>query len=329
MYNPHIVKRVLTYCLLCFLITTIPYPQIISAQDPELKFNHITTRDGLSQNTVACIFQDSRGFMWFGTEGGLDKYDGRSFTNYHYNPSDTSSLLGNYFSNIVEDSIGNLWIGSERGLNMFDRSHNNFIRYEHDANDPSGLSGTSVLSIFEDREGNLWVGSSGGDFSRFDPYNKNFVRFPHNESGSGSLSKNICSIYEDSRNNIWVGTLTGDLSLFDREKEVFTPIYYQNAKLSNSEIKSITGDSKDNIWVGTYRNGLYVINFSGKGDPEIVHYINDVNDPGSISSNDIFTVFEDSHNRIWIGTENRGLNLFDRKRGNFLHSHQIPLMKKV
>ncbi|MDX2429962.1 MAG: two-component regulator propeller domain-containing protein [Bacteroides sp.] len=316
------MKSIFTYCLFWFLITTIAYPQIIAAQDLDLRFTEITTRDGLSQNTVSCILQDSRGFMWFGTQDGLDKYDGRSFTNYHYNPDDTTSLLGTFISGIVEDAYGNLWIGTERGVNMFDRSHNNFLRYEHDANDPSSLSGTAVLAIFEDRTGNLWVGSSGGMLSRFDRHNKNFVHFQ--QADSGNLSKDICSIYEDSRNNIWIGTMNGDLSLFDREKEEFTPFYYQNAKFSNNDIKSITSDSNDNIWISTFRRGLYRMNYSGKGDPEIVHYMNDVNDAGSISSNNIFTVLEDSNGRLWIGTENGGLNLFDRKNEKFIAFKSDP-----
>jgi len=318
------VKNLLTYCVLVFLIKIIAYPQILSAQYPDLKFEHITTVDGLSQNTVSCILQDSKGFMWFGTQDGLNKYDGYSFTNYHYNPHDTTSILGIFIFSIIEDSAGNLWIGTESGINMFDRSNNNFVRYEHDANDPSSLSGSEVRAVFEDSEGNLWVGSKGGNLDRFDRDSKKFVHFQHDANDSGSLSKDICAIYEDSNNHLWVGSLNGNFSLFDRENELFIPIYYKNEKLSDHEIWNITGDSKDNIWISTYRSGLYAMRFSGDGEPEIVHYLNDINDAGSISSNDIFTVFEDSNGRLWIGTENGGLNLFDSDKGKFIRYRSDP-----
>ncbi len=322
--NSPIVKKLIVNCFLALLISIIAHPQIISAQDPDLKFKHITTRDGLSQNTVSCIFQDSRGFMWFGTQDGLGKYDGHSFTNYHHQTDDTTSILGTSIFSIIEDTHGNLWIGTERGLNMFDRSRNIFVRYEHDPNDSSSLSGNEVRAVFEDSRGDMWVGSTGGDLNRFDRENRKFIRYQHDKNDSERLSEDVFSIYEDSRNNLWIGTSNGDFSLFDRDAKVFIPVHYRNKKLSNHEIWNITGDSEGNIWISTYRSGLYVMHYSGKGDPEIKHYVNDVNDEGSISSNNIFTVFEDSQGRIWIGTENEGLNLYDRVNGKFIRFRSDP-----
>jgi ligand-binding sensor domain-containing protein/signal transduction histidine kinase len=318
------VKKLLTNCFLALLTSILAHPQIISAQEPDLKFKHITTRDGLSQNTVSCIFQDSRGFMWFGTQDGLGKYDGHSFTNYHHQTDDTTSILGTSIFSIIEDAHGNLWIGTERGLNMFDRSRNIFVRYEHDPNDSSSLSGNEVRAVFEDSRGDMWVGSTGGDLNRFDRENRKFIRYQHDKNDSERLSEDVFSIYEDSGNNLWIGTSNGDFSLFDRDTKVFVPIHYRNKKLSNNEIWNITGDSEGNIWISTYRSGLYVMHYSGEGDPEIKRYVNDVNDGGSISSNDIFTVFEDSQGRIWIGTENEGLNLYDRDNGKFIRFRSDP-----
>ncbi|MFO7670063.1 MAG: two-component regulator propeller domain-containing protein [Bacteroidales bacterium] len=322
------LKKQFAYCFLVLLTSIIAHPQIISAQDPDLKFKHITTRDGLSQNTVSCIFQDSRGFMWFGTQDGLGKYDGHSFTNYHHHTDDTTSILGTSIFSIIEDTHGNLWIGTERGLNMFDRSRNIFVRYEHDPNDSSSLSGNEVRAVFEDSRGDMWIGSTGGDLNRFDRENKKFIRYQHDKKDSERLSEDVFSIYEDSRNNLWIGTSNGDFSLFDRDAKVFIPVRYRNKKLSNHEIWNITGDREDHIWISTYRSGLYVMHYSGEGDSEIKHYVNDVNDVGSISSNDIFTVFEDSNGRIWIGTENEGLNLYDRDRGKFIRFRSDPFDEK-
>ncbi len=318
------MKSILTFCVLWILITTITYPQNISAQKTDLKFEHITTVDGLSQSTVSCILQDSKGFMWFGTQDGLNKYDGYSFTHYQYDPGDSTSMLGNFIHTIIEDVKGNLWIGTESGLNMFDQSNNNFVRYKHDVNDPSSLSGTEVRSIFEDSEGRLWVGSTGGDLARLDRNTGKFVHFRHDEADPERLSEDISSIYEDSRKNLWVGSFNGNLSLFDREKESFIPVYYHSEKLSNNRIWNITGDREGIIWISTYRNGLYSMRFSDDGNPELVHYVKDFNDAGSISSNSIITVSEDSNGRLWIGTENGGLIIFDRENAKFITLRSDP-----
>ncbi|MDA3824067.1 MAG: hypothetical protein PF450_15840, partial [Bacteroidales bacterium] len=192
------MKSLLSICVICLLIPKIAYSQNISAQNADLKFEHISTIDGLSQSTVLCILQDSKGFMWFGTQDGLNKYDGYSFTQYHYDLGDSSSILGNFIFCLLEDAKGNLWIGTDRGLNMFDRVNNTFVRYQHDANDPSSLGGTEVRDICEDSEGRLWVGSPGGDLARLDRDTKKFVHFRHDVAGPDRLSQNICSIYEDS-----------------------------------------------------------------------------------------------------------------------------------
>jgi len=264
--NKILLSGVLTFLL---LIQT----QLISAQDSDHKFKHITTVDGLSQSTVSCILQDSKGFMWFGTQGGLNKYDGYTFTHYLYDPNDSTSILGNYIFSLIEDRQGNLWIGTENGLNMFDRSNNTFVRYQHVENDQSSLIGNEVRTIFEDSDGRLWVGVAGGDLARLDPNSGKFVYIRHDEADPERLSQDITSIFEDSRKNLWVGSFTGNLSLFDREKESFSPIYYQNEKLSNDRIWNITEDREGTIWISTYRDGLYSMRFPDDGNPEIAHYV--------------------------------------------------------
>lgn len=318
------MKSIFTFCVLWFLSTTIAYPQNNSAQKIDLKFEHIGTVDGLSQSTVSCMLQDSKGFMWFGTQDGLNKYDGYSFTSYHFDPADSSSILGNYIFSIIEDSKGNLWIGTESGLNMFDQVNNTFVRYQHDEDDPSSLSGTEVRAILEDSEGRLWVGSTGGDLARLDRNTGKFVHFRHDVGDPERLSEDIYSIYEDSSKKLWVGSFNGNLSLFDREKESFIPVYYQGEKLSNNRIWNITGDREGIIWISTYRDGLYSMGFADDGSPELVHYVNDIKDAGSISSNFIITAFEDSNGQLWIGTENGGLILFDRENEKFITHRSDP-----
>ncbi len=317
------MKKPHTFCILLFSLIIGTAAKSTYAQSSDLKFKHITTADGLSQNTISCILQDSKGFMWFGTQDGLNKYDGSSFTHYHHDPYDSTSILGILIHCIVEDQNGNLWIGTESGLNMFDPSRNQFIRYQHDEDDPTSISGNAVGAIHMDSEGNLWLGVYGGGLDLFDPQNNHFIHCQDNGNEPGRLSSNIRAIHEDAHNNLWLGSINGDISIFDRELKTFTPFYLQNKNLTVSSIQGITSDRENNIWISTYRSGLYVIH-NVNGEPSIEHFQNDPRDAGSISSNDVFTIFEDSNGRIWVGTENKGLNEYDRKSGKFIRYYSDP-----
>src|SRR4030042_1758899 len=129
------------FCILVFILQVAVCQLNVSAQFRDPEFEHITTRDGLSQSTVTCMLQDSKGFMWFGTQTGLNKYDGYNFTVYHDDPA---GLLGSFIFRIIEDRNGNIWVGTDGGLNMFDGAKNNFISYQTDENDPGSMSGTEV-----------------------------------------------------------------------------------------------------------------------------------------------------------------------------------------
>jgi ligand-binding sensor domain-containing protein/signal transduction histidine kinase len=318
-------KYLSRFCTIIALLKILFFSFNAFAQDRNLKFEHLTTKDGLSQSTITCILQDSKGFMWFGTQDGLNKYDGYNFTIFRRDPDNPASIKGSFVFEIIEDSKGNLWIGTESGLNLFDRANNGFVHYQRDVNDPNSLIGNEVRAVFEDSRYNLWIGTTGGGLNLFDRDNEKFIHYHHNESDPNSLSSNdIYSVYEDNRKNLWIGSMQGDLDLFDRENKVFHHYYYKNKKLSNNEIWNITGDRDSNLWICSYRSGLYKLSFPDNGESEFTHYMHDDNDVNSISGNAIFTVFEDSKERLWVGTENEGLNLFDEENNKFIHYRSDP-----
>ena len=127
------------------------------AQAPTLRFEHLTQDQGLSESTVNSIVEDHKGFMWFGTYDGLNRYDGASFIIYRNDPRDPRSLSGNRIerNNLLEDREGVLWIGTNNGLNRYDRDTDTFQRYKRDEQDPSSLSSNVVYVVYEDREGEL------------------------------------------------------------------------------------------------------------------------------------------------------------------------------
>jgi ligand-binding sensor domain-containing protein len=167
----HIVRLFIVFSFL--FISKLSFPQF-----PEPKFEHLSIEQGLSQNSVYCIVQDIRGFMWFGTLDGLNKYDGYSFTVYKHDPKDLQSLSSNDINSIYEDQSGVLWIGTiSGGLNKFDREKETFTHYKHDPDNPQSLSGNDVLSIYEDQTGVLLIGTDGGGLNKFDREKETFTHY--------------------------------------------------------------------------------------------------------------------------------------------------------
>ncbi len=170
------------------------------AESPDLKFERITTQQGLSQSTVYAILQDSKGFMWFGTEDGLNKYDGYNFTVYRFDQNDPSSLGGNKIQAIHEDKEGQLWIGTVGGgLNKFNRNKERFTRYQSDPKNPQSLSSNEVVSIYEDKNGIFWLGTWKGGLNKFDKKTGQFTSYQHDDKNPDSIAFNdVYTIYEDS-----------------------------------------------------------------------------------------------------------------------------------
>ncbi|MGD2090235.1 MAG: two-component regulator propeller domain-containing protein [Candidatus Aminicenantes bacterium] len=297
------------------ILTVMVFAANVFAQKDNIHFEHISLEHGLSQNTVECILQDSQGFMWFGTQDGLNKFDGYTFTVYRNNPEDRTSLSSNFVYCILEDSDGSLWIGTNGGgLNQFDGKRETFTRFQHQGNNPRSLINNSVRSILEDSTGRLWIGTEAG-LNRFDEKQETFTRYQHQADNPGSLSNNrIRSIFEDSTGRLWIGT-EGGLNRFNGKQETFTRYQHEAdnpGSLSNNSVRSIFEDSTGRLWFGT-EGGLN--RFDGKQET-FTGYQHQADNPGSLSNNSVRSIFEDSTGRLWIGTEG-GLNQFDGKQETF------------
>ena len=143
--------------------------EILFSSNRDIRFRNISLEEGLSQSVVSCILQDSKGFMWFGTQDGLNKYDGYGFKVYRPDPENPKSISHNTITVLHEDHLGALWIGTDgRGLNKFDQETEQFIHYQREPNDPTSLSSNSVRAIHEDRSQVLWIGTDNG-LNRFHP----------------------------------------------------------------------------------------------------------------------------------------------------------------
>jgi ligand-binding sensor domain-containing protein/signal transduction histidine kinase/DNA-binding response OmpR family regulator len=299
-------------------------PSAGNAQGNRLKFKHISGEQGLSNSTVENIFQDSRGFIWFGTRDGLNRYDGYQMLVYRYDQKDTASISDNFIRYIYEDRNKVLWVGTINGLNRFNPVTNNFTRYKYNASDPGSLSNNVVNCIYQDAAGDLWISTYGGGINLLKPGQNRFIHFRHSTSKPESLSDDrVNYLFEDSRNNLWVGTENG-LNLFNRQSGSFRSFQYLSdfsTNKTNNVIRIIKEDRKGNLILGTEDNGLIIFNYQKK---LFRQYSHEEKNPSSLASNLIRSILVDRKDNIWIGSVNGGLDLFDELTGSFIHYQNEP-----
>jgi len=290
----------------------------------EVRFTHLTSKNGLSSDSVIGVAQDDRGFMWFTTLQGLNRYDGYDFKVYKNDPENPNSLSGDSLRELFIDRTGLIWIGTwENGLNKFDPVTEQFTRYQHDPNNVNSLSHDSVREVYVDRQGVVWVGVLNGGLNRLNPENDQFIHYRHDPDDPHSLSDNgVFAIYEDRAGVLWVGTQKGGLNKFDRETEQF--ITYKHDpndphSLSLNSIRSIYEDREGVLWIATNGGGL---NQFDRETEKFIRYQHDPDDPHSLSNDVLWPIYEDRGGRLWIGTRGGGLNRFDRETKKFVHYRQ-------
>ncbi|REL24619.1 GHKL domain-containing protein [Rhodohalobacter sp. SW132] len=305
-----------TFCL--FLFLNIWALSGFSQSPGQLKLDHLTIEDGLSQSSGLAILQDRYGYMWFGTLNGLNKFNGYDFTIYEYDAADSTSLTSSHISYLFEDSRGNLWIGTTgAGINLYNRKKDNFSNYRTDYVDHHlSISDNSVSSIIEGPGDKFWIGTNSG-LNLFDRDTEEFIHFYAVDDQPKTLSSsNITSLFLDSSETLWIGTTKG-LNYWDDMTGTFG--HYKNDpsdpySISHNVVSAIYEDTSGNLWVGTNEGGLHMFDPS---EEKFYNYRYDEDDPYSISGNSILTILEDSRDVLWIGTENQGLNVFDREEQIF------------
>jgi len=310
------ISNTTKFLLFFFLLISIQ----IFPQKGKYRFEHLTTGNGLFQNVVYSVLQDSRGFLWVGTQDGLNRYDGYNFKVYKHESGNPNSISHNEIETIFMDKDEILWIGTlGGGLNKYDSETENFISYKTDKSDQFSISSNLIMTIYEDKEGVLWIGTDGGGLNRFDRSSNQFISFKNDSSDSSSLSNDkVYAICEDRSGNLWIGTYGGGLNKFNRTTGKF--IHYkhdpQNPRsLSSDKVYRIYEDNEGIMWIGTYLGGLNkLVAFTEKdGSPEFVHFIShNFLASNSLGNNTIWALLEDSKGIFWIGTQ-WGLNICDKE----------------
>jgi ligand-binding sensor domain-containing protein/signal transduction histidine kinase len=293
--------------------TTGPTP--IPPNTP-LRFSSLSLEQGLSQSVVNVTYQDSEGYLWFGTQDGLNRYDGYHFTIFRPDPDDPFSLNDRQINTIIEDTHGCLWIGTMLGgVNRYDRLTGLFTQLVHDPHDPDSLGGNSIHALLVDQMGMLWIGNDGG-LDVFDPQQSVFLaHYRNNPNDPTSLLHNrINNIYQDRSGVIWIATEKG-LSYQDQVNGSFKHFTHNPndpASLISNSVTHIFEDQEGYIWLGT-EMGLERLD---RQTQTFEHFTPNSSVPGSLSYSSVRAVLEDHNGNLWVGTAD-GLNLLDRQSERF------------
>jgi signal transduction histidine kinase/ligand-binding sensor domain-containing protein/DNA-binding response OmpR family regulator len=317
--------KLIFYWFLFALLPLLTTFQALSQSKP-IHFKRINSDNGLLENNVNCIFQDKKGFIWIGTNGGLNRYDGNEFRVYQNDEKDKHSLRNDMVTSMAEDKSGNIWIAtSGGGLNVFDPDKGTFDAYVSESGNEKSVSGNYINRITFDKDGQLWLATTLG-LDVFDVTKRQVVRrYKSDPNDVNSLGDNqINTVFCDRDNNIWVGTGSG-LSVFNRKSGRFRRFATgkTSGSLSGGDVRCIYQDSKNRIWLGTYGSGL---NLYQPKDSTFRHFRHHPDEPGSVSHDHIASINE-IEDDIWVGTENGGLSVLDTETWTFstqIHDETDP-----
>lgn len=275
-------------------------------------FSNLSLGDGLSQITVTAIHQDKKGFMWFGTRNGLNRYDGYTFDVFLSVPNNPTTISDSHILCIAEDKAGNLWIGTNNGLNYLNLSSNKFKRYYTDPNDDKSLSHNTVYSLYYDDQQNLWVGTESG-LDRFNAEEETFEHLAIDEL----LKKNRVNTIAKNKSKLYIGTLKEGLIIYDLQSkayEVYTGSSAQPNDIGSCYIQSLLVDRNENLWIGTHHSGLCLLR---KGESLPSRYTQ----KNGLTSDNIRTIIEAPNGNIIVATFN-GLTIIDP------HTNELIQYKK-
>jgi len=287
---------------------------ISKAQISATRFRRISTDQGLSNSTINCIFQDSRGFMWFGTRDGLNRYDGVNTVIYRTKPGDATSISDNFIRAIYEDPSHKIWIGTSAGLSCLNPVSNTFTRYRHSKTDGNTITSDIVSAISAIDDYNLLVGTTGGGMDIVNTKTSRITHFRHSSKNAAGISSDTVNcFYRDSYKNIWLGTQKG-IDKFDANKSSFKTF-------GSGQVTAIAEDKQNNLWLGTADAGLLVYSPAANTFKPIKHL--DGAKQG-LSGNMVLSVMCDKKGDVWVGTINKGLNQYDSGKGVFYNYFPRP-----
>jgi signal transduction histidine kinase/ligand-binding sensor domain-containing protein/DNA-binding response OmpR family regulator len=306
---------------------------VLNPNSQPLKFAHLSSKNGLPQNSVLAIFQDQMGFIWLGTDDGLARYDSYQFQVYRHQPNQKNSLNNNVIRTIISDPLNNLWIGTEGGgISIMDPKKNQFFTLNELDPKFNILASTKISKVLLDRSNQIWVATNGKGVFRIkvnfeklsdvSTYPSQGELLQIDEKNKVLTDNKVWSLYEDKKGNIWIGTLDGGVYLIP--SKTATPIPVELLKDGNKikSVKSFYEDRVGNFWIGTEKDGLF---YRPAGAQNFLAFPL----PGrkkdfQQDELNITSFEEDEQGQLWIGTLGRGLFIFNSIKREIFHFEDDP-----
>jgi ligand-binding sensor domain-containing protein/signal transduction histidine kinase len=277
----------------------------------DLKFTHLTSNDGLTQDNIVATLQDHRGFMWFATGGGLNRYDGNTFVAYQNNPDDPNTLSANDTQSLIEDDRGDLWIGTwGGGLDKFDPTTERFTHYRYNPDDPNSLSGDRVKTLARDSRGYLWVGTIDAGLNKFDPATGTFTRYRNDSTGQFIGAVN--SIVEDSLRDIWFAGARGLFHVSPQTGQITRPPATMGSSAA-ADYLHLHADTTGNLWMLAGSPIVALVKYDHKTE-RFTEYPLGEGAVGIVHS----TISDDGQDGLWVASS-QGLYHFDLQTEQFTY----------
>ncbi len=346
--------------LLFFMISMLSNSIVCQEENHDsshLKFKHLTTKDGLSQGSVIAILQDKKGYIWFGTRDGLNKYDGSKFVVYRHNSENKNSISHSWITAIYEDTNGTLWVGTKNGLNKYNAQKDQFTVYKHTSKSAS-ISDNEIWDIIQPSDSHIWIATNKG-IDLINLTNGHVSPIKKNTTSATTSSKKIRDLLQTSNGDIWF-TTTENIYFYDSTNHTFKQYQYPTLTNNDAHINNAPTlflSAKNQLWLGygqglskfnkqkgafenfklnnhisiqisvrsiceDYRGALWIGTYKGLHilNPDrtrIKSVLHDENNRKSLSQNSIYKIMQDSRGDMWIGTWAGGINFFDRSYDNF------------
>lgn len=304
-----------------FMIIVLLAWSSVAAQMPLLYFEKLTTQNGLSHNKVNCIIQDHRGFIWLGTDDGLNRFDGNNFEIFRHEPRNTATISGNIVTDLAEDKNGRLWIATaDGGLTRYDyrlTPDKQFKQYRHIPGDTNSIPVNLINTLVLDKWGYLWLGTGGQRVVRFHPETEKFERL------SFPGTRTILDLCLDSSGVLWAGREGGGiLKINTRTLEYSMDKRYMDlyAKLPHKAVTALYADREQQIWFGSWDEILY--RTRPASDTEELFQQKPVDYSFTADEIDCFT--EDDQGNLWMGGRYKGIQIYDKRNGRFYHYAHDP-----
>ena len=308
-----------TFRLLLFIIGLLNSNSAF-CYNGELIFKKISIEQGLSQSSINAVLEDKFGFIWVGTDDGLNLYDGYGFKIFKHDPKNKNSIPGNIVTCLLEDKSGKIWIGTDiSGLGVYDRFKGVFTHYVRTNKNFKGPFSNNITTLFEDSEGLIWIGTRDGGLSSYNAQTDKFSHFKSRYTDPNSIAGNhITCISEDAKGRIWIGTGNAGLSCVDKKSGKTLRSFFAEGEFTtiiNDEISSFINSPFDtnHVFCLDKTGRLYQINPERKTYLEIYQTqtkkIIDQNLGASCG-------LMDRRGFIWLGTSDGGVFIIDPKTGN-------------